>query len=109
MADGSNRIDINCIGLNAKGLLWRVSHDGKVILQKSRTPAFDACRLLLALGKTGWLEIYCDEQHRLSVDIVTGAGLTVIDNAHEGPVIKPYKVFKSVDETEDDEISSLIG
>jgi hypothetical protein len=109
MADRANRIDIDCIGHNAKGLLWRVTHDGKVILETSRTPAFDACRLLLAFGKTGRLEIYFDEQHRLSVDIVTGAGLTVIDNAHEGPVIKPYKVFKPVDEKEDDEISSLIG
>lgn len=104
-----NHIDINCIGHNAKGLLWRVTHDGKVILEKSRTPAFDACRLLLAFGKLGRLEIYRDEQHRLSVDIVTGAGLTVIDNAHEGPVIKPYKLFKPVDENEDDQISSLIG
>ena len=48
-----HRIDIECIGHNAKGLVWRVAHEGMVILEKARTPAFDACRLLLASGKIG--------------------------------------------------------
>jgi hypothetical protein len=43
-----------------------------MIVEKTRIPAFDACRLLLALGNTGKLEMHCDEQHRLSVDIANG-------------------------------------
>ena len=106
MGNTIHRIDVECIGHNAKGLVWRVAHEGKVILDKSRIPAFDACRLLLALGRTGKLDMYCDGQHRLSVDIVKGAGLTVVDSVTRGPVIEPYKTFQ-LDDPEEDEVVAI--
>src|SRR5215467_2600695 len=102
MGDAIHRIDIECIGCNAKGLVWRVTKHGKIIIEKTRIPAFDACRLLLALGNTGKLEMYCDGQHRLSVDIVKGAGLTVVDGVTRGPVIEPYKTFQCKEPDQDE-------
>ena len=48
----THRIDIEHIGYNDKGMVWRVTHEGRVILETTRLPALDACRYLLALGKT---------------------------------------------------------
>jgi hypothetical protein len=47
------RIGIALAGYNRKGILWRVEHDGQVILERTRVPALDACRYLLAVGGDG--------------------------------------------------------
>src|SRR5262245_8569891 len=102
-----HRIDIDC---NAKGLVWRVTQHGKVRIEKTRIPEFDACRLLLALGNTGKLDMYCDEQQLLSVDIVKGAVLTVVDSVTRGPVIEPYKAFQRGEPEQDEAmVMAVIG
>jgi hypothetical protein len=99
MGDATHRIDIE----HAKGMLWRVTYEGKVILQKSRIPAFDACRYLLALGKTGNLVMFRDGEPQLSVDIVKGAGLTVTETPTTGPIFGLYRPFVREEEEQEEQ------
>jgi hypothetical protein len=58
------RVDVAHAGYNAKGMLWRVENEGRTIIEKTRLPAFDACRHLQALGATGKLAMYRNGQSR---------------------------------------------
>jgi len=105
----AHRIDIEHVGYNSKGMLWRVTYEGKVIVERTRIPALDACRYLLALGKTGKLMMFRNGEMGLSVDIVTGAGLTVVETPTRGPVFGPHETYPCDDENEVSEVAALIG
>jgi hypothetical protein len=83
----SHRIDIEPISLGQRGQLYRVRHAGAVLIQSSRNPEFEACRLLLAKGISGKVEVW----HwgavfpAMRLDIEKGARLTVEEGDRVGP------------------------
>jgi hypothetical protein len=103
MGGTTHGIDIEHITHNAKGMLWPVTHEGRVILPKTRLPALDACRYLLALGKTGNWVMFRDDKPQLSVDIVKGAGLTVIENQTTGPIFGLYRPIVGEEEEQEEQ------
>ena len=76
--------------------LYDLAIDGEAIVTGSRTPEFDACRILLARGLTGKLVIFdsTTTKLRLTVDIEAGAKLTVIENRKAGPRLAKWKSFE---------------
>jgi hypothetical protein len=75
--------------------LYDVSFHGETIVSGSRTPEFDACRVLLARGLTGIL-ILADAvtgKNRLSLDIERGAKLTVREGQNRAPRLAEWKPF----------------
>jgi hypothetical protein len=100
---GMHRIDITCAGYSAKGLLWRVEHDGKVIIERTRVPALDACRHLLATGIAGKLLVYRRGEHQFTFpDIERGAKFTVTEGPARGLTLDRYKAFPREDDEEDE-------
>ena len=70
-----------------RGQRYRVYFQGGILIEASRCPEFDACRLLLAQGFVGRLEVWrlnlsypC-----MSLDIESAARLTVLDSPSAGP------------------------
>ena len=85
------------IGTGARGDRYRVMHNGLVIVESSRDPEHDACRVLVALGVTGILETRHSGSSIVSIrkDIERGAMRAVIENKHEGPRIGRFKPFEA--------------
>jgi hypothetical protein len=73
------RGEVECTKYAASGGRYRVIDQGKPLVDGARTPAFAACRALLARGITGRLAMYSlgGSTPRLTVDIEKGAGLTI--------------------------------
>ena len=80
-----------------RGQLYRVLHEGRVLLESTREPLFDACRALAAMGVTGRLEMWRPGKGHsdMAVDIERGAGLTVAETAESSPVLRAWKAFES--------------
>lgn len=78
---------------------YRVHHDGRILIEATRQPEFDACRALLALGITGRLETWRRNlPYRCTrLDIERAAKRTVIENANEGPRFAKWAPFVEVD------------
>jgi hypothetical protein len=76
--------------------LYDLAIDGEAIVTGSRTPEFDACRVLAARGLTGKLKIFdsVTGKLRLTVDISAGAGMSVIENRKHGPRFAAWKPFE---------------
>ena len=76
--------------------LYDLAIEGEVIVTGSRTPEFDACRVLAARGLTGKLKIFdsVTGKLRLTLDIVAGAGMSVIENRKHGPRFAEWKPFE---------------
>lgn len=76
--------------------LYDLAIDGEVVIPGSRTPEFDACRVLLARGLIGKLEIFdaVTRKLRLTVDIEAGAKLAVLENRNHGPRLTKWKPFE---------------
>jgi hypothetical protein len=76
--------------------LYDLAIDGEAIVTGSRTPEFDACRVLAARGLTGELAILdtVTKKLRLTVDIEVGAKLTVLENRKHGPRFAKWKSFE---------------
>jgi hypothetical protein len=55
-------------GYKGKRIIRRVEHNGQVIPERARLPAFDACRQLLAAGVTGELGMNRNGILQLTVD-----------------------------------------
>jgi hypothetical protein len=87
MSNPCHRIDIEPASLGERGQRYLVRHAGAVLVASSRTPEFDACRVLLAKGITGQLEVWHTGAAfpALGLDITKGAGLTVEESDRVGP------------------------
>jgi hypothetical protein len=85
------RIDIEVVSPTT----WRVWFRGKVLIQNSRTPVFESCRRILAIGCIGKLEMYSrgSDQLRLTADIVAGAGRSLGETDAGGLRVRPYRPF----------------
>ncbi|NLS08362.1 hypothetical protein HGP14_34875 [Rhizobium sp. P32RR-XVIII] len=65
------------------------------MIEKTRNPAGDACRRLVALGHSGRLEVWGDQTNaRLIIpDIVKAAGITICENERHGPRFIAYRAL----------------
>lgn len=90
----STKITICPVSLGSRGQVYAVLLEGAVIIAKTRNPTGDACRHLVALGRTGRLEVW-DEVFpypRLIIsDMAKAAALTVTENERHGPRFATYK------------------
>jgi hypothetical protein len=83
----STRIEIETAGLGERGQRYRVLYAGKVLIETTRVPEFDACRALVELGISGRLEVW----HKgasfaaMRLDIDSCAGWTAEESDRIGP------------------------
>jgi hypothetical protein len=80
-------IEIEPTTLGDRGQRYRVTYLGRVLVESTRNPEFDACRALLAQGITGRLLVrragrVCAD---LALDIERGARLTIRETDAAGP------------------------
>ena len=70
-----------------RGQRYRVYFQGAALIEASRCPEFDACRLLMARGFVGRLEVWrlnCSYPS-MTLHIESAARLTVMDSPSAGP------------------------
>jgi hypothetical protein len=89
------RIIIEPISLGERGQLYRVTHNGAVLIERSRSPELDACRALLARGISGKLQVWRPGKtaHDMQLDIERAAGWTVLENEREGPRLVRWRPY----------------
>src|SRR5262245_12917254 len=87
MSNTCHRIDIEPVSLGQRGQLYLVRHAGAVLVASTRSPEFDACRLLLAKGISGKVEVWHEGAvfPAMRLDIEKGASLTVEESDRVGP------------------------
>ena len=87
MSNTCHRIVIEPVSLGQRGQLYLVRHDGTVLVAGSRNPEFDACRLLLAKGISGKVEVWHERAvfPAMRLDIEKNARLTVEESDRVGP------------------------
>jgi hypothetical protein len=89
----THRIDISFHKYGQSGSCYRVMHTGQTLIDSTREPLFDACRMLVAMDLKGRLEIWGSEPYpRMIVrDIEQAARLTVVENVNGGPRFGRYR------------------
>ncbi|PZU83085.1 MAG: hypothetical protein DI528_17970 [Shinella sp.] len=90
----STKIIIRPVGLGSRGQVYSVLLEGAAIIAKTRNPTGDACRHLVALGRSGRLEVWDEVSSypRLIIsDMATAAAFTVSENERHGPRFATYK------------------
>jgi len=89
------RVEIIQAGLGSRGLRYSVTYRGAMLVENTRTPAFAACRALLARGITGRLEVWRPGKASadMQLDIETGAGLTISETDAHGLQVVPWRPF----------------
>jgi hypothetical protein len=88
-----HRIIIEPASLGERGHRYRVTYDGRTLIESSRVPALDACRALLALGITGKLEVWRSGKAwpDMQLEIERGALLTVEESDRQAPRFVRWK------------------
>jgi hypothetical protein len=89
------RIEIDEIAYGSRGPVYRVLYAGEVLLDGVRVPVFDSCRMLLAMGIKGRLEVWRPGKTYwdIATDIERGAGLTVEESDTVSVRIVPWMPF----------------
>jgi len=89
----THTVEIEPTKLGKRGQRYRVTYLGKVLIESTRNPDFDACRALLARGITGKLLVRraAASSHHLAIDIERGARLTVHETDTVGPRLARWK------------------
>jgi hypothetical protein len=87
-----HHVEIRPTRLGERGQRYRVAHAGGTLIGNSRTPVFDTCRALLALGITGKLQVCRPGKDRadMQLDIERGAGLAIRETATESLRLVPW-------------------
>ena len=85
MSDTTARLHPHWVGGRA-GYLYSVIHDGKLLVERSRDPEFDAARALVAKGVTGKLTMLDGKTGvpRTIIDIEGAAKLRVVEESVNG-------------------------
>ena len=91
----THRIEIEPTHRTPDRQMYRVWHQGKVLVESSWDPEFTACRALMALGIRGQLEcqLIGAAHAGLRLDIERGAGLRTIETREDGPRIGKWVPF----------------
>lgn len=99
MKTAVHRIEIERTGWTSRRAVYRVHHDGRVLIEKCRDPEHDSCRALLALGKTGKWESYFPDGTvaRMRGDIAVSALLTCQETDRAGLQIVKHSPFVAFD------------
>jgi len=100
-----HRIEIELTHYTPAGARYRVTYLGETLIGSARDPEYEACRALLAKGIKGMLVTYSPGRlvARMRIDIETGAQLTIIENAKEGPRRARYRPHPGSAEPDDAE------
>jgi hypothetical protein len=94
-----HRIEIEPTHRTLDRQMYRVWHQGKVLVESAWDPEFTACRALMALGIRGRLEcqLIGAAHAGLRLDIERGAGLRTIESRDDGPRIGKWVPFGGVE------------
>ena len=94
------KVEVEVLKYASSGPRYRVICQGQTLVEGSRTPAFAACRALLAGGITGTLVVYSlgGAEPRLRVDIAKGAALNIAEGAKTSPQLVPFREFSQREE-----------
>jgi hypothetical protein len=89
----STRVELEPIGLTQHGRRYRVTYAGETLVEGRRNPIFDACRVLLARGITGRLEVWRRGKTSadMQLDIEQGALFAIRETATESLRLVPWK------------------
>lgn len=92
----STKIIIRPVSLGSRGQVYSVLLEGAVIIAKTRNPTGDACRHLVALGRSGPLEVWDEAlpypRHIIS-NMAKAAAFTVSENERHGPRFTAYRAM----------------
>jgi hypothetical protein len=82
---------------------YKVTYRGQTLIESSKEPLFDSCRVLVAMGLKGRLEIWASESHpRMIVrDIEQVAKLAVVENVNDGPRFARYRPHPGMTDGDD--------
>ena len=90
---GDHKITIEPSNMRGeRGQHYSVIYKGAILIEDTRNPEYDACRVLLAMGITGKLETWRKDSPYpgLLLDIRKGAARTVEDGRRVGPRFRPW-------------------
>ena len=75
-----------------RGQHYRVIYNGAILIEDTRNPEYDACRMLLAIGITGRLQTWCQGSQApcLRLDIESAANLTIEEGQRAGPRLRRW-------------------
>lgn len=81
------RIDIEPTKITRSGQLYRVYHQGEVLLDGAREPLLDACVIFRKKGLRGHVEMFLkgSDTPRLRAEISCAKQFTVRENSSSGP------------------------
>jgi hypothetical protein len=88
-----HRIDIAFHRYGPKGTYYRVAYCGETLIESAREPVYSSCRVLVARGLTGCLEVWFGKPYPIGIvrDIAKGAKLTIVETETEGPRLARYR------------------
>ena len=91
----THRVEIIQTGLGSRGQRYSVTYRGAMLVEKTKKPAFAACRALLARSITGRLEVWRPGKSSadMQLDIETGAGLTISETDTHDLQAVPWQPF----------------
>jgi hypothetical protein len=94
-----HRVYIEPISLTDRGHRYRVTYADNLLIENTRNPEYDACRVLLAKGITGRLEVWRAGTTfpASSIDIERGAGWTISETEEHGPRLVRWRRFEDRD------------
>jgi hypothetical protein len=97
-----HKVEIELTKYTPKVGLYRVLYHGQVLVESARTPAFAACRALLARGVTGKLAVYSvgGVEPRMTMDIERAAGFTISESEKQSLMLAPFREFVKEEEPE---------
>jgi hypothetical protein len=85
-------IDKELIRYDGHGAIYRVWHNGELLIDKCRIPLFDACRALAKQGKTGAIQMRRkgNSQIDMRTTVEAGTKLDVKDHTEGNPIFVSY-------------------
>jgi hypothetical protein len=91
----THRVEITPTRLGNRGQRYSVTYRGALLIAGTRTPAFAACRALLARGITGRLQVWRPGKsvHDMQLDIERGAGVMITETDAHGLQVVPWRPF----------------
>jgi hypothetical protein len=101
----THRIVISFQRCGQSGTAYEVTYLGRTLIESSKEPLSDSCRVLVAMGLKGRLEIWASEPYpRVIVrDIERAARLRVVENVNDGPRFARYRPHPGVVDRDDAE------
>jgi hypothetical protein len=91
-----HRVEIMPTRLGIRGQRYSVTYRGAILIESTRTPAFDACRVLLARGITGHLQVWRPGSRTWSMQLDIERGATShIREDDDGISLVPWRPFNT--------------